>query len=131
MRQTFLTCCVLTFALSASAATPLAGTNLTGTWKEKSGGATYVFDDGFNFEFRLAPNPRVMNDFGTVKKGIWTLAPDNCAVGSSKGNLYIQAGTDRCCYNAYFLGSNLVLTAIVQPTFVGVCSDRVLEAVQP
>ena len=99
---------------------------LTGTWVEKAGNATYTFGDGYNFEFHLAPNPRVLGDFGTVGKGIWTLAPDSCSVGSTKGNLYIQSGTDRCCHSAYFLGNNLVLTAIVRPQFIGVCSDRVL-----
>jgi hypothetical protein len=100
--------------------------NPTGTWVEKSGGTTYNFGDGYNFEYRRAPNPRVQNDFGTVEKGAWTVSPDSCAVGTAKGNLYIQAGTERCCYNAYFLGNNLVLSALAQPVFVGVCSDRVL-----
>lgn len=100
--------------------------NPAGAWVEKSGNSTYIFDDGYNFEFRRAPNASIGNDFGTVEKGIWTTAPDSCAVGPAKGNLYIQAGTYRCCYNAYFLGSNLVLSALAQPVYVGVCSDRVL-----
>ena len=90
---------------------------LTGVWVEKAGNAVYTFSDGYNFEYRNTPN---------LERGIWTLAPDNCAVGSSKGNLYVQAGTYRCCHNAHFLGSNLVLTALAQPAYTGVCSDRVL-----
>jgi hypothetical protein len=104
--------------------------DLTGTWVEKSGNATYVFGDGYNFEFRRAPDPQMGGDFGTVGRGIWTLARDGCSVGSTKGNLYIQSGTDRCCHNAYFLGDNLVLTAIVRPQFISVCSDRVLTRQQ-
>lgn len=100
--------------------------NPSGTWVEKSGNATYIFDEGYNFEYRRAPNAMISNDFGSVEKGIWTAAPENCTVGAAKGNLYIQAGTDRCCYNAYFLGSNLVLSALAKPVYVGVCSDRVL-----
>jgi hypothetical protein len=126
MRHTFLICFALAFAVPVSAASPLTSDAITGAWKEKSGDATYTFGSGYNFEFRRAPNTRVQNDFGTVESGIWTIAPENCAVGSAKGNLYIQAGTERCCHNAYFLGNNLVLTAVVQPRFVGVCSDRVL-----
>ena len=126
MRHTFLIGFALAFALPVSAASPLTSDALTGVWKEKSGDATYTFGSGYDFEYRRAPNPRVQNDFGTVERGVWTIAPENCAVGSAKGNLYIQAGTERCCYNAYFLGNNLVLTAVVQPRFVGVCSDRVL-----
>jgi len=100
--------------------------SLTGSWKEKSGNAIYIFGDAYNFEYHLAPNPRVQKDLGFVQKGIWTLSTENCSVGQAKGNLYIQAGTDRCCHNAYFLGENLVLTALAPPTFGGVCSDRVL-----
>jgi hypothetical protein len=91
--------------------------DLIGAWSEKAGEATYTFGDGYNFEYR---------NTSAVEKGVWTLATDNCAVGSTKGNLYIQAGTDRCCYNAYFLGDNLVLTALAKPVYTGVCSDRVL-----
>ena len=100
--------------------------NPAGTWVEKSGDATYTFGDGYNFEYRRAPNSKIQNDFGIVEKGIWTVSPGSCTVGATKGNLYIQAGTERCCYNAYFLGSNLVLSALVQPVYTGVCSDRVL-----
>ena len=95
---------------------------VSGTWAEKSGGAIYVFDDGFDFEYR---NNRV------VKKGVWQMAAGSCAVGLSKGNLYIQAGTERCCYSATFLGNNLVLTALTNPAHQGVCSDRVLIQRQP
>lgn len=95
---------------------------LSGTWVEKAGNAVYVFDDGYNFEYHNAQ---------TTEKGVWAMATDNCTVGSSKGNLYIQAGTDRCCYNASFYGENLVLTALATPRYVGVCSDRVLHLRQP
>ena len=97
-----------------------------GTWREKSGPASYNFLDGYNFEYRRAPNLNYSNDTGAVEKGIWTAGPNSCSVGSSQGNLYIQAGTERCCYNASFLGENFALSALVQPRFVGVCSDRVL-----
>lgn len=97
-----------------------------GTWQEKSGSASYNFLDGYNFEYRRAPNLNYSNDTGTLEEGIWTAGPKSCSVGSSQGNLYIQAGTERCCYNASFLGENLVLSTLVQPRFVGVCSDRVL-----
>ena len=91
--------------------------DLAGAWSEKSGEATYTFGDGYNFEYRNKPS---------LEKGVWTVAANNCAVGPNKGNLYIQAGTNRCCYNAYFLGENLVLTALATPVYTGVCSDRVL-----
>jgi hypothetical protein len=91
--------------------------SLLGTWVEKHGNTSYTFGSGYNLEFRTR---------GLAQHGIWAYAPGNCAVGDSQGNLYIQAGTDRCCHSASLLGSNLVLSAVVQPRFVGVCSDRVL-----
>lgn len=90
---------------------------LLGTWIEKHGDTSYNFGHGHSLVFRTGR---------FAKHGVWTYAPGACAVGESQGNLYIQAGTDRCCHNASLMGSNLVLTAVVQPRFVGVCSDRVL-----
>ncbi len=100
--------------------------NPVGNWHEKRGPASYEFADGYNFEYRRAANPGYTNDPGTIEKGIWTAGPKSCSVGPEQGNLYIQAGTERCCYSAGFLGENLVLSALSQPRFVGVCSDRVL-----
>ena len=94
---------------------------LLGTWIEKHGDTSYTFSSGYSLEFRTGR---------FAKHGVWTYAPGNCAVGGTQGNLYIQAGTDRCCHNASLLGNNLVLTAVVQPRFVGVCSDRVLVRAQ-
>ena len=105
---------------------PISSSDLFGTWVEKSGDASFIFGDGYNFEYRVPPNPKLLGDSGTDGKGIWTLGPGSCSVGDTKGNLYIQSGTSRCCHNAYFLGANLVLTAVVPPRFIGVCSDRVL-----
>ncbi|MGY1411247.1 hypothetical protein ACW5EG_16955 [Luteimonas sp. A611] len=90
---------------------------LLGIWVERHGDTSYSFMLEHSLEFRTGR---------LAKHGVWTYAPGNCAVGESQGNLYIQAGTERCCHNASLLGSNLVLTAVVQPRFVGVCSDRVL-----
>jgi hypothetical protein len=127
MRPALLTCIILGLVAPARAELPTTQDSLNGTWIEKAGRATYIFGDGYNFEFRLAPNPSpYVQGISTIEKGIWTLAPDICSVGSSNGNLYIQSGTDRCCHKAVFYGSNLVLTAVAQPRFTGVCSDRVL-----
>lgn len=133
VRSLHLAYFALCLVMPAHAESPLTQSALTGTWVEKAGEATYVFGDGYNFEYRRSPHPRLSGDVGTIQKGIWRLASDICSVGSSKGNLYVQAGTERCCHSAYFLGNNLVLTAIPEPmqALNVVCSDRVLVRQAP
>lgn len=114
---------LLTFLLAVAAvhaAPPLAEKSLLGAWREKSGAAVYVFDRNNDFVFRQAAE-------GLPQGGAWQFAKEVCLIPQSgqKGNLMLHVGTDRCCFQAYMLGSNLILSSL-PPRSYGVCSDRVL-----
>ena len=130
-RQFYLAVLVASaYSVSVLAATSVSPSALLGVWKEKdevASGATvtYTFQKDHEFEIR-----RIYKDGSGGKEfGAWQMGTDVCWIGDrgTKGNLMIHLGTDRCCHLAYFLGKNLILNNVGNPTTsYSVCADRVL-----
>ena len=128
MRFTGLTLMgMLVYAASVTlAADATISTALLGVWKEKTGNTTYSFLKDHEFQYQEYHDPPARPQ---EKKGVWEAGKDSCCLEGNRttaGNLMIRVGTDVCCHNAYFLGKNLVLSALSAPRYTGPCSNRVL-----
>ena len=130
-RQFYVTGLVaLAFSGTVLAASSIRPGAFLGVWKEKDPGVaggtiTYTFQKDHEFEIR-----RIYKDSsGGKESGAWETGADICWIGNTgtKGNLMIHLGSDRCCHLAYFLGKNLTLNNVGNPTTdYSVCADRVL-----
>ncbi len=112
---------VLALSTAAIAATPVTESKLRGVWIEKGGDTVYSFGKNHEFEFRYvnSATKKVESELGA-----WEFGLGMCELGKARGNIFTHVGTQRCCHNAYFLGTNLVLVSLA-PQY-GACSDRVL-----
>lgn len=95
--------------------------NIQGKWKEKDGRSVFFFLK--EHEFRHY-NP--LSKEG--RKDVWNYSNELCWVGSgkTKGNLMILVGNTKCCFSAYFLGKNLILSSFSSSIYRRICNDNVL-----
>lgn len=115
----------------AYAAEKLTERTLIGTWTDKKGEYLYSFEKGYDFEYVDATSAQPYRMLG-----VWMFGePGTCStsrevsgktVTSAEGNLMLFANTTRCCFQALFVGSNLLLQSLTPDTYMGVCKDHVL-----
>lgn len=91
--------------LSLAAETANAAT-IAGRWSdsESRSGEEFTFYSTGSFALTYQ-----RNDLPVTKRidGAYQLANDICSAGDAKGNLWVLAGSTRCCYKAYFLAGTL------------------------
>ena len=105
-------------AFFAFSQTAISLADLKGTWTtEKSERESMVIefreDQRFSYTYAFQnPSKKSPKQLPTTKDGGYQLGAKACALGDQSGNLWLAAGSTRCCLNAYKLGSMLVLDAI-------------------
>lgn len=127
----YRTICLLCLSIATQlslAAESADAANIAGRWSdsESRSGEEFTFYSTGSFALTYQ-----RKDLPVTKRldGAYQLANDVCSAGDAKGNLWVVAGSTRCCYKAYFLADTLVLDAIGNSidTIGGTCKARTLK----
>jgi hypothetical protein len=115
----------------AFAADKLTERTLIGKWTDKQGRYNYTFDKGYDFEYIEADSTKPYQMLGVWMFGeagtCSTSKEENGkTISLNNGNLMIYADTTRCCFQAHFVGANLLLESLTPDSYYGVCKDHVL-----
>jgi hypothetical protein len=117
---------------------PVTDASLRGTWNVSGSKYSEVFsflpNNGFTYGYVEKEKRGVsIPSLERVEDGAYSFKPDMCSGGDRKGNLWIAKQSDRCCFNAYFLGKTLVLDRIAEaPPAIGLrslCTSKTLQRV--
>jgi len=124
--------CILLIPTLSVAADSASTPTIAGRWSdsESRSGDEFTFYGTGHFALTYQ-----RKDVPVTKRldGAYQLSNDVCNSGDAKGNLWIVAGSTRCCYKAYFLADTLVLDAVGNTisTIAGTCKARTLKKQLP